>query len=107
MVDAGMSRFRDHGFRVEGHAETVFANHGEVVRAVADGKRFLGLQSQFSAQAEQRFELRLASENRFGDAAGELAAYEDEPVRLVRVEADRMRHALGEKGEAARDERAG
>lgn len=106
MVDARARRLRHHALRAIGDAETRFPDHRKVVRTVAHGKRLVRLQAQFVAQAQQRVELRLPPQDRFGDAPGELPVDKDQAVRLVRVEADGMGNALREEGEAAGDQGA-
>lgn len=107
MVDAGVGGFGDDGFGVEGDAEARCLDHAEIVRAIADGHGFMGLQAQFVAQLQQRLDFCLASEDRFSDPAGELAVGDGQFVGLIGVEADCMGDTLGEEGEAARDEGAG
>lgn len=97
MVDACICRFRNDRLCVEGDAKSRFTDHAEIVGAVAHRQRFLMGQPQLIAQANQRRDLRFTAKYRLGDAAGEFSVDEDEPVRLVRVEADSMRHALGKK----------
>ncbi len=53
------------------------------------------------AQLDQGGELRLAPEDRLGDAPGELAVFDDQRVAAMLVEADHRGDAAGKQREAA------
>ena len=80
----------DRGLGAERDAEPGFAEHGEIVRAVADRHRVLMAKAEAVAQLDQGRELRLAPEDRLLDAAGERLAFRRQPVRAVLVEADHL-----------------
>jgi hypothetical protein len=80
---------------VKRDAKAGFLNHAEIVRAIADRQRFLARKAKLFAQLDQRFDFCLASKDRFGNAAGQFAVDEDKFVRLIGIEADRVRDALG------------
>ena len=104
MIDARMRGFGDLRLGVIGDAEAGRLDHREIVRAVAGRERFVRREAEAVAQFDQRRELRLAPEDRLGDAAGELAAIDDQRIAAVLVEPDQRGDAAGEQREAAGDE---
>ncbi len=104
MVDHGVGGGSDRRLGAERHADPGFAQHGEIVRAVADRHGGLTAKAETVAQRDQGQALRLAPEDRLLDAAGERLVCDDEPVGAVLVEADHLGDRAGEKREAARDE---
>ena len=82
---------RDLRLGMIGDAEAGGLDHREIVRAVAGRERLAGRETEAVAQFEQGGELRLAPEDRLGDAAGELAVLDDQRVAAVLVEADQSR----------------
>jgi len=105
VVDARMGGLRHRGLGVEGDAEAGFAQHGEIVRAVADGHRLMRGEFVRLAQFDERGELRLLAEDRLAHAAGEFARLHFENIGAVLMEADLLGDLLREQREAARDER--
>ncbi len=101
MVDPRCGGLGDDRLCVIGDAEASLSDHREIVRTVAHGEGFMRLQSEFVSQMDKRIELGLPAEDRFGHAARQLAIGEDQAVRLIGIEADRMGDALREEGEAA------
>ena len=73
VVDARMRGRGDLRLGVIGDAEAGRLDHREIVGAVAGRERLVRREAEALAQFEQRGELRLAPEDRLGDAAGELA----------------------------------
>ena len=104
MIDARVRGRGDLRLGVIGDTEAGRLDHREIVRAVAGRERFVRREAEPFAQFDQGGELRLAAEDRLGDAAGELAAVDDQRVAAMLVEADHRGDAAGEQREAAGDE---
>jgi len=105
MVEPGVGGCRHRRLGAEGRAQSRFAEHGEVVGAVADRHGLRGGELEAGAQFDERVELGLLAEDRIGDRAVQDAVAGNECVRAVLVEADGLADRAGEDGEAAGDER--
>lgn len=104
MVEPGVGCGGYGGFGTKGCAQSRFAEHGEIVGAVADGHRLLRRQLEAGTQFDERVELGLFAEDRIGDLAVQDAVISEQCVRAMFVEADGRSDRAGEDGEAARDE---
>src|SRR5690606_12908299 len=85
----------DDRLGAEGDAQPSRADHVEIIGAVPDGQGLLRLQIQLVAQSFKCGQLRLPAEDRRHNLACQAAIGDVEPVRLVRVEAEARRDALG------------
>ncbi len=104
MVDAHLGLRRDRGLGVEGDAGAGELEHAQIVGAIADRNRVVGVDAERFGYVDEGIDLGLLAENRFGDDAGELAVFLDQHVGAVFVETENGGDAAGEDGEAARDE---
>src|SRR3954454_1167453 len=104
VVDHGVGGGSDRGLGAERHADAGLAEHREIVCPVADRHGGLTAKAETVAQRDKGLALRLASEDRLLDPAGEPLVCDDEPVRAVLVEADHPGDRAGEEREAARDQ---
>jgi tRNA dimethylallyltransferase len=105
VLDARARRGGDGGLSAKGDAEPGGGEHRQIIGAVADGERLRGREMVAAGEVEQGRALRLAGDDRRGDPPGDPSAGDFEPVRDDMREAELRGDALGEKREAARDER--
>ena len=105
MVDANPGGFRYGGLGVERDTETGDADHVEIVRPVSHGDGLVLIQTPFIDEVEETLALGVLVDDGLGDRAGETVAIEFQNIRDRLVKADPPGEIIGEKGEAARDQR--
>lgn len=105
MVDAMARGGGDHRLGMQRHAGPGAGKHVEIVGAIADGDDVGGRPAEATGDIEERGDLGLLAEDRFGDGSGEMTVDFVKDVGAVLVEADHRRDAGSEHGEAAGDER--
>ncbi len=96
----------DGGFGVVGDAEATGLQHGEVVRAVADGDGLFERDAEGGGMTFERGFLGLFAEDGELHRAGEAAVFGEENIGLVFVETGALLDGVGEEGEAAGNEDA-
>lgn len=106
MGDAVLGGCAHGGFGVEGDAEARFQQHGQVVRAVADGQCGTERQVFLRTMLQQGCALAFLVEDGLDDFAGQAAMGDFEVVGFVGIEADFGGDAAGEIAESARYQHA-
>ena len=104
MVEPGVGCGCDRRLGTEGCAQSCFAEHGEVVGAVAYGHGLRRRELEAGPQFDERIELGLLAEDGIGNRAVQDAVAGEQRIGAILVEADGLADRPGEDGEAARDE---
>ena len=98
------ARMRSGGHRrlgAIGDTQSCLTQHSQIIRAIADGHGFLGLQSMLVAQFNESGEFGFFAKNGLGNEACELIIFHDQHIGAVFVKADGLCHRAGEQSKAA------
>jgi hypothetical protein len=88
MIDARMGCCGDSGLGAIGDAQSRFAQHGEIVGAIADSHCVIWLQAVALAQFDEGCEFGFLAENGLGDEAGKTIVFDDQDIGAIFVKAD-------------------